>query len=260
MVTRSSVVLLLAALALLPAPAAADNTSCANAHFLFMGVARGVGVSNAAPRYFKARVVAGRSYSFYTWAPFQDAGDGEANVQHTLFADSTCTTLATTVVTSVREPSVEVDGHIGGSHTIIPTFTGTLYIKVQAFGPGFVTAFTAMHETTLFSPWWYAAGDYNAFAEIKNATNTTLTYALTAYRSNGTVCGSTAANLPAGGNIGINIRNLGTCQAAGSGSAQIAFQGPPGAIVANITTLDGALGLSFDAPFTARMPWALTTQ
>ncbi|MBL8143543.1 MAG: hypothetical protein JNM38_20690 [Acidobacteria bacterium] len=248
------------ALSLMPSVAYADNTTCANADFLFPGIGRGQTVSNATTRYYKARVVAGRSYSVYSWAPYQDAGEGGASIDHAFYTNSTCSTAAGTTDTSANEPWAVVTSMSGDNDTIIPTFTGTMWISVSNSDATGYTVFTAVQETTIFSPWWYAAGNYNAFAEIKNATDTSLTYTLTAYGPNGTVCGTSSGSLSANGNIGINIRNLGTCQVVGSGSAQVAFQGPPGAVVGNITTLDGTLGISFDSPFTPRMPWAISTQ
>jgi hypothetical protein len=57
------------------------------------------------------------------------------------------------------------------------------------------------------------------------------------------------------GNSALSVGALGTC-AGGSGSAQIAFAGTPGGIVANITTIDAVNGTSFDSPFVARMVWS----
>ena len=47
-------------------------------------------------------------------------------------------------------------------------------------------------ETTLFCPWFFVAGDYNAFSLIRNNSNTALNSVLvTWYGLNGTVAGST---------------------------------------------------------------------
>lgn len=252
----------LCSLALLPATAFADNTSCANADFLMMGIGRSQVVTDTQSRFYKARVVAGRSYSIYSWAPFQDAGEGSVSIDHVLFSDSACTTGAATVSTAAKEPTVSVIGHGGDNDTIIPNFTGTLYIRVDnnSTAPASYSVFTAIQETTLFSPWWFVGGTNQAFAEIKNATNTSIAYTLTAYRANGTVCGTSSGTLSSNGNAAVSIGTIGTCGAAISGSADIAFQGPPGAVVANITTIDGVQGTSFDAAFTPRMPWAISTQ
>lgn len=248
------------ALSLMPSAAYADNSTCANADFLFPGIGRSQTVSSATTRYYKVRVVQGRSYSVYSWAPYQDAGEGGASINHQFFTNSTCATAATTIDSSANEPSVDVTSMSGDNDTVIPTFTGTMWISVANSDVTGYTVITAFQETTIFSPWWYAAGNYNAFAEIKNASDTSLGYTLTAYGPTGAVCGSSSGTLNGNGNIGINIKGLGTCGTVGSGSAQVAFQGPPGAVVGNITTLDGTLGISFDAPFTPRMPWAISTQ
>jgi hypothetical protein len=250
----------LATVAFWPSLALADNTSCANGDFLFMGIGRGQSITNGTPRYYKVRVVEGRSYSVYSWAPFQDTGEGGASINHVLWSNSTCTVTAGVVSSSAKEPRVDVTGHTGDNDTIIPNFTGTMYIEVQNNGGTSYTIYTAIQETTIFSPWFYVAGTNNAFAEIKNATDASIQYTLTAFGANGTACGTSSGTLAANGNTAINIRLLGTCQAAGSGSAQVAFQGPPGAVVGNITTLDATTGLSFDSPFSPRMPWAISTQ
>jgi hypothetical protein len=40
----------------------------------------------------------------------------------------------------------------------------------------------------------------------------------------------------------------------------VAFQGQPGGMAANITTLDVPNGTSVDSPFTPRMVWGNTTR
>jgi hypothetical protein len=257
---RISILMVLLSLALVPATAFADNTTCANAQFLFMGVGRSQSYASSQDRYYKVRVVAGRSYSVYTWAPFIDASVATSSFGHSFFSDAACATSATTVSSGAKEPTVDVSGHSGDNDTIIPTFTGTMWIAVSNAGSATATAFTAIQETTLFSPWWFVGGTNQAFAEIKNATNASVAYTLTAYRANGTVCGTSSGSLFGNGNTAVSIGTLGTCLAAVSGSADIAFQGPPGSIVANITTIDGVQGTSFDAAFTPRMPWAISTQ
>ncbi len=251
----------LAALAFLPSTALADNTTCLNADFLFMGVARSQSIAAATPRYYKVRIVAGRSYSVYSWAPFQDASEGGADIDHVLYSDLTCSVVATTQSTIAKEPNTDVSFHSGDNDTIIPTFSGTLWIKVSnLIGASTYTIYTAVQETTIFSPWWFTGGSNNAFAEIKNATDASIAYTLTAHVLGGATCGTSSGSLAANGNVAINIKDVGTCAATGSGSADVAFQGPPGAVVGNITTLDGTTGLSFDAPFSARMPWAISAQ
>ena len=118
------------------------------------------------------------------------------------------------------------------------------------------TVHTLFIETTLFSPWWFVGGTNNAFAEVRNNMNSSTTAFITFYSSTGAVCGTTSAVIPGNGNTAVNIGAVGTCLGAISGSAQIAFAGTPGGLVANITTIDGVVGTSFDAPFTPRMVWS----
>ena len=249
------------AFSLLPSSAFADNTTCANADFLFPGVARSQSLSDVQPRYYKVKVQAGRSYSVYSWADLQDSGEGGASIDHILYSNSTCTTSATTQDTTANEPIAVVSGMSGDNDTIIPTFTGTMYIRVDNnTAASTYTILTAIQETTIFSSWWFVGGDYNAFAELKNASAESLGYTLTAYGANGTSCGTSSGTLSGNGSVAINVKSLGTCASVGSGNAQVAFQGPPGAVIGNITTLSGTTGLSFDAPFTPRMPWAISTR
>ena len=68
---------------------------------------------------------------------------------------------------------------------------------------------------------------------------------------------ATSVPIAADGNAAIAVNSVGTCLAASSGSAQIAFQGMPGGIVANITTISAPDGTSFDSPFVPRMVWSM---
>lgn len=238
-----------------------ENTSCANADFLFPGIGRSQVVSSAAQRFYKVRVVQGRSYSLYSWAPTRTAGDGGAVVTTTAYTDSACSTVVPGAVTTAREPSLVVTSHTGSNVTVIPAFTGTMYVRVATDDVNGYTTDTLFQETTIFSPWFFIAGVYNAFAEIKNTTDGTISYTMTAYAKTGVACGSTTGSLSGNGSIAINIRSLGTCAATvSSGSVDVAFHGPPAAIIGNITTIDGVAGVSFDAPFTARMPWSTATR
>jgi hypothetical protein len=112
-------------------------------------------------------------------------------------------------------------------------------------------------ETTIFSPWWFAGGTNQAYGEVRNNSGDTVAATLTAFRPNGTVCGTTNLTIAGDGNTAVDIGALGTCRASVSGSAQIAFQGAPGGVTANITTIDVTLGTSFDSPFSPRMVWSL---
>ena len=236
-------------------PASAANTTCTNADFVFMGVGRTQTVASGASVFYKVRVVAGRSYSVSTWAPAHDAGQGTANLNHEFYANSTCTIAAMTVSNDDTEPRLVLDAHNGDNDSIIPNFTGTMYIRVTNGGATAVAATTTFQESTIFSPWFFVGGAYNAFIELKNTTESTIAVQIRALSPSGAVCGTAGGALVANANVAWNVREFASCVTAGSGSVEVAFYGLPGAVVGNVTTLDGVLGLSFDAPFTARMPW-----
>jgi hypothetical protein len=248
---------------LAPAVASAQAPpACALADFALLGEASTFnGVASADSIYLKARLKAGRSYVAIAWAPIGGGplGEDDADLSIDYFTDSTCTTAATTVsvLPATAEPSVTVPGHTGAQVSIIPTTSGPVYVRIHNNAPTQVLLKAIVFETTVFSPWWFAGGTNTAYAEIRNNSGDTVAATLTAFRPNGTVCGTTNLTIAGDGNTAVDIGALGTCRAALSGSAQIAFQGAPGGVTANITTIDVTLGTSFDSPFSPRMVWSL---
>jgi hypothetical protein len=244
-----------AALAM-PTLASADNTTCANAEVLMIGETASDTAPASGSIYFKTRLVAGRSYSVMTWAPFEDLGEGGADLNAEVYSDSACTTTVSNQGGDT-EPNLSFANADGDAVNFIASATGDFRIKVDETLGRTYTVRVAFIETTQFSPWWFAGGTNQAFAEIRNTTQSSISMTLTARGSNGTACGSTTATIPANGNTFISIKPLGTCTAAGFGSAEIAHNGQAGAVVANITTIDAVTaGTSFDAPFAPRMTWA----
>jgi hypothetical protein len=176
------------------------------------------------------------------------------------YTDSACTVLAATVDQTDREPSLSAGNHNGDAVSIIPTFTGTLYVRAIN---NVATAYyvnTVVMETSLFSPWWFTGGTNQAYVELRNNMTNSTTGTLTFYASNGVVCGTSNFSLAGNGNTAVLINGVGTCVGSIFGSAQVAFQGTPGGMAANITTLDVPNGTSFDSPFTPRMVWSNTTR
>ena len=248
---------------LTPAVAQAQPVNpCTLADFGLLGEASTFnGVASGDSVYLKARLRAGRSYVAIAWAPIGGGplGEDDADLSIDYFTDNTCTTAATTVsvLAATAEPSVAVPGHTGAQVSIIPTTSGPVYIRIHNNAPTQTLLKTMVFETTIFSPWWFAGGTNQAYAEVRNNSGESVAATLTAFRSNGTVCGTTNLTIAGDGNTAVDIGALGTCRASVSGSAQIAFQGAPGGVTANITTIDVTLGTSFDSPFTPRMVWSL---
>jgi hypothetical protein len=111
-------------------------------------------------------------------------------------------------------------------------------------------------ETTLFSPWWFvnSSSGYNAFFEIANISTVAVNIEVTIRQANGAIVGTKQVrSIPAFGNIALSAAtDFGTTVTAASGSVQLSHDGPPGAIVANTTSLSALQGLSFDSPFLSR--------
>jgi len=241
---------------LMPSVAHAANTTCANADFLFINERAQYGIDASSNLYFKANVVAGRSYAVMAWGPFQDAGEGGVSLGVDLFSDNTCTGTAGGMNATDYEPFLfGIIGHSADHDNIIPTATGPIYIRVNNSIASAYTIHVVIVETTIFSPWWFTGGTNQAYVEVRNNMNSPTTVELTAYQANGAVCGTSSTVISGNGNAAILINSLGTCAAALSGSAQIAFPGTPGGVVANITTINVPQGTSFDSPFSPRMVW-----
>jgi hypothetical protein len=240
-----------------PPVAQADNTTCANADFLFLGERAAYSIGVGGSLYFKIRVSARRSYSVMAWAPFEDVSEGTAMLNANLFSDSACTTVAPGSTNADHEPYLTPDNHGGDVDSIIATTDGTVFIRLD--NSNFSAAYTAhvlVVETTLFSPWWFTGGTNQAYVELRNNMSATTDGTVTLYASDGNVCGTSNFTIPGNGNAALLVNAIGTCAGAVSGSAQIAFQGTPSGMAANITTLDVPNGTSFDAPFTPRMVWS----
>jgi hypothetical protein len=111
-------------------------------------------------------------------------------------------------------------------------------------------------ETTLFCPWFFVAGDYNAFSLIRNTTGTPLAGVVVTWRGlNGVVAGTTTVAIPADGTVILNARDFVNPGVFSNGSVEIAHPGSPEQLQGSTTTLSGTTGLGFDAQFTQRKTW-----
>jgi hypothetical protein len=234
-------------------PARADNTTAANARELFFGQAQIQVFNSGQFRWYKANLVAGRSYSVLAWAPYTDPSQATVSLDMFIYLDNGIT-AAGTVTTGDVEPRLELSNN-GDQTRIIPTTSGTHRILVENFAGGGYSVHVMIVETTLFSPWYFAAAPYDGFITIRNNMNTSVTATVTAFNPDGSVVGSQTIVIPGNGNTFVTATSLGATQ---SGSAQIAHNGSQNGISANITTLSATTGLSFDAPFTPRMQWGMT--
>ena len=117
-------------------------------------------------------------------------------------------------------------------------------------------------ETALFSPWWLVSSTlgWDGYVQLRNNTEQPLDVTVTAYLFDGTTTGTPASGtLPPNGStnviLGAPVLEGGMAVPDGFGSAQISHNGPPGAIVANLTMLNANLAFSYDTVFSPRMRW-----
>lgn len=111
-------------------------------------------------------------------------------------------------------------------------------------------------ETTLFCPWFFVAGDYNAFTLLRNSSATTLSGVVVTWRGlNGTVAGTMTVSVPANGGLALNARDFVNPAVFSNGTIEVAHTGSPGQLTGSTTTLSATTGLGFDAQFTARPTW-----
>jgi hypothetical protein len=128
------------------------------------------------------------------------------------------------------------------------------FLKLEpADGTSFVTL--RLVETTLYCPWFFVSGDYNAFSLIRNTTAQTQTATVVWRGLNGSVAGTTTFPISPNGTAIVNARDFVNPALFSNGSVEIAHEGSPQALVGSTTTLSGTTGLGFDAKFEQRKPW-----
>jgi len=240
----------LSGIAVAPGTALALNDTCANAHARPMGYQFTI-TGSGLVRFYRFATASGASYHVNS-APV-GANDGVAETCDVLvYSDSSCTTQLSAGNTG-DEDTEDLGGDGDG---FVATGTQAHTIRVaQSFQASAFSCATIVQETTLFSPWFFRepANGYDGFVEIRNSDTLTATgVVVTAFNSNGTAAGSTTISIPGNGTALVQVSALGVTS-TGFGSVRIATPQKPGTIVANLTTLSGVTGLSFDAPFSRRV-------
>ena len=196
----------------------------------------------------------GRSYCV-------ESGQVAANGQPGLFVNTILTIFgndATTVITTNDEGNNNEPKVHGFSKACwIATLSDINFIKVT---PASATNSSLISlrfvETTMFCPWFFIAGDYNAFSLIRNTSVSTLSgVVVTWYGLNGTQAGTTTVSIPGNGTVILNARDFVNPATFSNGSVVITHTGSPQQLTASTTTLSGTTGLGFDALFVQREQW-----
>ncbi|MBA3504740.1 MAG: hypothetical protein H0T80_03030 [Betaproteobacteria bacterium] len=247
-VVSASLWVALTGAAVLPSTAIALNDTCTNAHVRPMGYQFSQ-VGNNTTRYYRFLAASGASYHVHSSPVGTNDGAPEFCAVDN-WVDATCTTSAGALYgdEDTNDEGSDGDGFVATSSGVHTT---------AVFNSPEINAFnceTIIQETTLFSPWFFreVANGYDGFVEIRNNHSGTVGgIVVTAFNSSGAATGSTEIAIPGNGTALVRVSDLGA-PATGFGSVRIATPQKPGTIVANITTLSGLTGLSFDAPFSRR--------
>jgi hypothetical protein len=204
--------------------------------------------------WFLVRVVAGRSYCVDT-----------GNTEHSLLSERSIDTKlfvyhpdGTTEITHNDDITTNEPQALHFSRACwIPTISENNYVKMTPFSPS-PASYVSLRfvETTLFCPWFFVAGDYNAFSLIRNTSGSPLSGVLVIWRDlSGSVAGTTTVSVPGNGTIILNARDFVNPIAVSNGSIEIAHTGSVSQLQGSTTTLSGTTGLGFDAQFDQRKTW-----
>lgn len=246
------------AVTLLPGLAlAADNTSSANlAPIGINEPAAWLQLSNATTeRWYRFDPAFGRSYciELQRGQPFEH--DTEVDPLLDVYEDDAATLIGTDD-DGLEEPALG-----WGSRVCYIDPDGTFKtIRVRNTVP--LTAIRSFQlrvvETTVFSPWYQVAtaGGYDAAPQVRNTTQEPISVVFRARDAVGAglPCTPAPTLIAPHGTLTFTISSR--CSTASAfGGAEISHDGPPGGIVANLTTFSAASGLSFDAAFSPRQDW-----
>jgi len=205
-------------------------------------------------RWYTIGLIQGKSYCFTT-----GRGNSEYNVDVDLTIDL-IQIVGGTVVASFDgvsgDPAVGDNSRWDRGCVIAPA-TQSYYVRLHkcvcATGRTGNVQFDVT-DTTIHSPWWFISNvsGYDAFIELANTTTTAIAATVTVRSAAGATVASQNVNIPSGGNTALSVTTLTGGLSSGSGSVQVAHNGPAGALVGNVTTLSAVTGLSFDSPFVSR--------
>jgi len=203
-----------------------------------------------ATRYYDAPVVQNRSYCAEA-----TASDTEVNDAHPALAIFDHLQAAYPGVTD--SGNAEPKGGTAARMCFIATATETLFIRLTPFAGAFENREYTLRfvETTAFTNWFFVGGGYSSFTLIRNTTDTLINYRLFWRNAAGTLLDTTTGTIAGNGIIAIDARGFPNVLNAVSGSAELAHNGSPEAVVGSQTTLSGGTGLSFDTLYFQRRAW-----
>lgn len=240
-------------------PVGSNNIGALTAQAIALNSASQDSMSNVrAETWYRVRLFASRAYQFSAWPVDHEQSVDAPTLGLSIFSDDGGTVAATpapVIASGDLEGSPNSNGDaVPNSLIFQPTATGIYKIRIRraSGGSGTHSINVAVRETTLFSPWTSRAAGFEGFVEMHNNTNAPLSVTLRGYDSTGTLQGAgLTIALPANATDFRTANQIGVPSNVFAGIV-LTHNGVHGAVSANITTLNGANGLSFDSPFTAR--------
>lgn len=236
----------------------ADNTTVSSAHLLIPGVVQAACVGNAATEFFYASLRAGRSYEIWFYTPASERGSAGLNPGWFTAATIDDDQAFGSPITTVQNQFFGEGGPQNTTYsfnravTFQITATATYFVRIVEGGNGGGCYQVSLRETTLFSPWTSRAAGFEGFIEVHNNTNAAVNVTLAAYDSLGAKQGAGVTfSIPANATVFKTATETGVPVDVFAGVV-LTHDGTFGAISGNITTLNGANGLSFDSAFTPR--------
>lgn len=204
--------------------------------------------------WFRLPAIQGRSYCVEA-GNFEGAyGDKSLDLELAVFGAN-----GTTYIADNDDTREEPGGGINSRACWVQTLSSqNVLVRLSPHSSGGPTGAVTLRfvETTLFCPWFFVAGDYNAFSLLRNTSETALPGVVVTWRGlNGNFAGSTTVVLAGNGTAILNARDFVNSGVFSNGSVEIAHAGSPDQIQGSTTTLSGTTGLGFDAAFTQRKPW-----
>jgi hypothetical protein len=244
--------LFIVGLAFLPVSAVAENNTAVLAKNVLIGSVStdAIGTAPADENWFRYQVKTGRSYCVEV-----DNGEAETSVRDTVITiyGPDGTTLLGTNDDITDEPAASVLSRF----CYIASNTDDNAAKVTAGPTGTAGTFRIrIVDTTLFCPWFFSGSGFEAFILVKNTTTTPRNATVTLYAAAGATVGTPqTGTAPGNGSYNLQVSALpptGFGLTSANGGVQIAHDGPPGALIANVTSLSFASGVSFDTPASPR--------
>jgi hypothetical protein len=264
----------LASAALAP-PAFADNGTSAEPGYLppngshRTDVVSGTG-GNSPSRWYVSTLKAGRSYCLDLFPTAASAGSAGTVIAD--FYQSNFDAFAGWVNNGTQHPRNYYtfnNNNLGGARYCIdlPAWPSERNVWIEVTGELLSTTDTvsfsvALLDTTLYCPWFFTNANYEAFTQIQNVSSGPISGTLTHYAAVG-ITGAVGSTTTCGAPVQFAVpplssgfvRAKATAGCTGGGGGKITHNGPPGAIKANVTSVNATgLGLthSFNVACTAQ--------